>query len=200
LSRSASPVIRPARKTDASEMVALIDSAGYGIPLWVWSGMRIDEASVLEVGRQRAMREEGAFSHRNAHMLEVDGHVAGMMLGYRIDDPYVIGDQSGVPEQFRALIELEAEVPGSYYVNVLSVHQEHRGQGHGATLLTHADAIARNAGAILMSIIVESRNAVASRLYERAGYREKSRRGRIAYPGDYTGSEEWVLLTKQLKS
>ena len=54
-------MIRPARKSDASEMVALIDCAGYGIPLWVWGGMRKDEPSVLEVGRQRAMREAGGF-------------------------------------------------------------------------------------------------------------------------------------------
>jgi ribosomal protein S18 acetylase RimI-like enzyme len=196
---NAATVIRPARKEDASEMAVLIDSAGHGIPLWVWSGLRTDEASVLEVGRQRVMREAGSFSYRNAHMLEVDGHAAGMMLGYLIDDPYVVGDQSGVPEQFRALIELEAEVPGSYYVNVLGVHKEYRGRGYGARLLAHADMIAQKARAKLMSIIVESRNATASRLYDRAGYREKSRRKRIAYPGDYTGSEEWVLLVKQLK-
>ena len=85
-------MIRPASKTDASEMVVLIDSAGYGAPLWVWAGMRTDEPSVLEVGRKRAMREEGGFSYRNAFIAEANGIVQGMLVGYRLDDPYDAGD------------------------------------------------------------------------------------------------------------
>ncbi len=83
-------------------MVVLIDSAGYGIPLWVWAGMRTDEASVLEVGRKRAMREEGGFSYRNAFIAEEKRYrKQGMLVGYRLDDPYDAGDLDAVPEMFR---------------------------------------------------------------------------------------------------
>lgn len=179
-------------------MVALIDCAGYGMPMWVWSGMRKDEASVLEVGRRRAMREEGGFSYRNAHILESGNAVIGMVIGYRLNDPYDPGDTASTPEAFRPAIELEALVPGSWYVNVVAVHSEYRGQGFGSRLLKHASELARRAGSTTMSIIFESNNQGAYRLYQKLGYREKARRPRISFPGDPTGSEEWVLMTRPL--
>lgn len=190
------PSIRAARKADASEMVALFDCAGYGMPLWVWQGMKTDEASVLEVARKRAMRDEGSFSYRNAHILEDMGQVMGMLIGYPIDDPYDMGDMEKTPEVFRPLVELEAQVPGSWYVNVVAVHAEHRGRGLGSRLLGHAEYVARQTRNGTMSIIFESRNRNAHRLYERLGYRETARRPRIPFPGDATGSEEWILMKK----
>jgi len=179
-------------------MMALIDCAGYGMPLWVWTGLRKDEASVLEVGRQRAMREEGGFSYRNAHILAEGDAVAGMVIGYRLANPYDAGDLASIPEAFRPLVELEALVPGSWYINVVAVHAEHRGRGLGSRLLEHACEIARRAESRVVSMIFESRNQGAYRLYQRLGYRETARRPRIPFPGDATGSEEWVLMTKAL--
>ena len=190
------PAIRAAHKADASEMVALIDSAGYGMPLWIWQGMKTDEASALEVGRKRAMRDGGSFSYRNAHVLENDGSVMGMLIGYPIDDPYELGDIDATPEAFRPLVELEAQVPGSWYVNVVAVHAEFRGQGFGSRLLGHAEHVAKQTRNGTMSIIFESRNLKAYRLYERLGYREAARRPRVSFPGDATGSEEWILMKK----
>jgi ribosomal protein S18 acetylase RimI-like enzyme len=192
------PAIRAARKVDASEMVALIDCAGYGMPLWVWGGMRADEASVLEVGRKRAMREVGGFSYRNTHIAEDAGAVMGMLIGYPIDDPYEAGDAALIPEAFRPLAELEAQVPGSWYVNVLAVHAEYRGRGIGSRLLGHAEQIAQRTRNGAMSIIFESRNLSAYRLYERSGYHEVARRPRFSFPGDATGSEEWILMKKSV--
>jgi ribosomal protein S18 acetylase RimI-like enzyme len=190
------PAIRAACKADASEMVALIDSAGYGMPLWIWQGMITDEASALEVGRKRAMRDEGSFSYRNAHVVEEAGNVMGMLVGYPIDDPYDMGDIEKTPEAFRPLVELEAQAPGSWYVNVVAVHAEHRGRGLGSRLLGHAEYLARQTHNGTMSIIFESRNLKAYRLYERLGYREAARRPRVSFPGDATGSEEWILMKK----
>ena len=190
------PAIRAARKADVSEMVALIDCAGYGMPLWIWKGMQTDEASALEVGRKRAMRNEGSFSYRNAHILEDMGNVMGMLIGYPIEDPYEMGDMEKTPEAFRPLVELEAQVPGSWYVNVVAVHAEYRGQGLGSRLLGHAEYVANQTRSGCMSIIFESRNLKAYRLYERLGYREAARRPRVSFPGDPTGSEEWILMKK----
>ncbi len=190
------PAIRAACKADASEMVALIDCAGYGMPLWIWQGMKTDEASALEVGRKRAMRAEGSFSYRNAHIVENMGQVMGMLIGYPIEDPYDMGDMEKTPEAFRPMVELEAQVPGSWYVNVVAVHAEYRGRGLGSRLLGHAEYLAKQTHNETMSIICESRNLNAYRLYERLGYREAARRPRVPFPGDATGSEEWVLMKK----
>lgn len=192
-------MIRPAVKQDASELVCLIDCAGYGIPLGVWGGMLGDEASVLEVGRKRAMREEGGFSYRNAWIAERDGTVAGALVGYRLDDEIDLSGNDDVPDAFRPLMELEAEAPGSWYVNVLAVHAEQRGKGVGGSLLDHADQMAANSGAGSMSIIFESENHGARRLYEAKGYAVTARRSRVAFETDRTGSAEWLLMVKDLK-
>ena len=192
-------MIRAATKQDASELVCLIDCAGYGIPLGVWNGMLDDEASVLEVGRKRAMREEGGFSYRNAWIAERDGAVAGALVGYRLDDEIDLSGIAEVPAAFQPLMELEAEAPGSWYVNVLAVHAEYRGNGVGGALLDHADHMADTLGARSMSIIFESENHAARRLYEAKGYKVTARRPRVAFETDRTGSAEWLLMLKDLK-
>lgn len=192
-------MIRPAARQDASELVCLIDCAGYGIPLGVWNGMLDGEASVLEVGRKRAMREEGGFSYRNAWIAERDGAVAGALVGYRLDDEIDLSGIADVPAAFQPLMELEAEAPGSWYVNVLAVHGEHRGNGVGGALLDHADELAGTLGTRFMSIIFESENHAARRLYEAKGYAVTARRARVAFDTDRTGSAEWLLMMKELK-
>jgi len=179
-------------------MVILIECAGYGLALHSWSLVRQDEPSILEVGRQRAMREEGGFSYRNAHVLEVDDQVAGLILGYRLADPYETGDLSQVPPEFRALVELESLVPGSWYLNVLAVHAEFRGRGLGSRLLSKTAQIASEAQAASVSLIFESGNESAARLYAHHGYVEKARRPRQTFPGDLSGSQEWVLASRAI--
>ena len=190
-------MIRPATKRDALHMAALADIAGHGMPAWVWSQSRETGQSVVEVGRARAMREQGGFSYRNAHMLEAEGEIAGMLLGYRQPGRMETGDTSDMHEVFRALTALECEAPGSWYVNILGVFPEYRGRGFGAQLLRQAEALAQAAGVSQMSLIVESENERARRLYERTGYREKARRPYVQFPGS-THQGDWVLMVKEI--
>ena len=188
-------MIRPATKRDALHMAALADIAGHGMPAWVWSQACEKDQSLIEVGRARAMREEGGFSYRNAEMLEHDGEIAGMLLGYRQPDAMDAGDTSTIHEVFRALAELEAAAPGSWYVNILGVFPEYRGRGLGARLLRRAEDVGAATGTGRMSLIVDSGNDAARRLYERTGYREETRRPMVPFPGS-TQSGDWVLMTK----
>jgi ribosomal protein S18 acetylase RimI-like enzyme len=190
-------MIRPATKRDALHMAALADIAGHGMPAWVWSQSREKGQSIIEVGRARAMREEGSFSYRNAHMLEADGEIAAMLLGYRQPDAMEPDDTSDMHEVFRAMTELEAEAPGSWYVNILGVFPEYRGRGFGRELLARAEAVAQAAGAGQMSLIVESENEGAWRLYERIGYAERARRPYVRFPGS-THDGDWVLMVKEI--
>src|SRR5688572_15515764 len=111
------PMLRPARKSDATALAALVDMAGEGMPVWMWSQMREPGQSVIEVGRARAQRETGGFSYRNATMAEIDGEVAGCLVDYRLDDPYDTGDLDALPDLVRPLVRLEAQAPGTWYVN-----------------------------------------------------------------------------------
>jgi ribosomal protein S18 acetylase RimI-like enzyme len=190
-------MIRPATKRDALHMAALADIAGHGVPAWVWSQASEEGQSIIEVGRARAIRDNADFSWRNAHMLEHDGEIAGMLLGYRQPDRMDLGDTSTIHEVFRPLAELEAAAPGSWYVNIFGMFPEYRGRGLGTRLLQRAEELADATGARRMSLIVDSGNGAARRLYERTGYREATRRTMVPLPGS-TASGDWVLMVKEI--
>lgn len=187
--------IRPATIADATHLAALVDMAGEGFASYFWSQMAAEGQSPFEVGRARAMRDEGAFTWRNAHIAEADGLVAGALVGYPIDDPVDPRALAVASELIRPLLELEARVPGYWYVNVLAVFPEYRGQGIGRALLAHADSVGSAVNAKGMAIIVASGNADARRLYERAGYLEQERRPLAPFPG-YRRGGDWVLMAK----
>ena len=105
---AARPPSGPATKADASALAVLVDIAGEGLPAYLWSTLKAPGQSMLEVGRERAAREEGGFSYRNAIVAEIDGEVAACLVGYRLDDPYELGDLDAMPELVRPLVELEA--------------------------------------------------------------------------------------------
>lgn len=184
--------IRPATSHDAIHIVALTDMAGEGLPALLWSQRAKPGESPIEIGRTRAMREEGAFSFRNARIAERGGVIAGLVLGY----PLIGGDDvSDVPPPLRGLVELEVEAAGHWYVNVLGVYPEFRSLGIGGRLLETADEIGSAASPEGMAIIVASANVGARRLYERCGYRRAASRPAIPMPGG-PPSTEWILLTK----
>ena len=87
----------------------LVDIAGEGLPAHLWSTLRAPGQSILEVGRERATREKGGFSYRNAVVAEVDGEIAACLVGYRLDDPYDLGDLEQVPPLVRPLVVARSE-------------------------------------------------------------------------------------------
>jgi ribosomal protein S18 acetylase RimI-like enzyme len=187
--------LRPARKDDAEALARLIDIAGEGFGMYLWSQAARPGETALEIGKRRAQREEGGFSYRHATIAEVDRRVAGLLLGYRLPEPYVLGDISALPKMVRPLVELEAEAPGTWYVNALAAFPEYRGRGIGTRLLTEADLLAIEVGAPGLSLIVADQNEGAKRLYSRMGYRATARRPLVPFPGlGHTG--DWVLMTK----
>jgi ribosomal protein S18 acetylase RimI-like enzyme len=188
------PKIRAARLSDAADLAALVDIAGEGLPAVLWQQRAGPAQSPFEIGRARAMREEGGFSYRNAHIIEHDGAVAGALVGYPLEEDEE-ADLSDVPQLVRGLIDLERQVAGYWYVNILAVYPEHRGRGLGSRLLDHADRLSRTAGSKGLAIIVVSGNAGARRLYERHGYRHLATRSAPDYPGGRSG-QDWLLLTK----
>jgi ribosomal protein S18 acetylase RimI-like enzyme len=189
--------IRPARKADAAAMAALVDIAGEGMPAHFWSLMRAPGQSLLEFGRSRAVRDTGAFSWRNGSVAEIDDEVAALLVDYALDDPYEVGDLTEMPEFVRPLVRLEAQAPGSWYVNILAAFPEFRGQGLGARLLALSETRAREKASRRMSIIVAGENAAAVRLYARTGYRKTAREPVVEFPGCPHGGD-WVLMTKEL--
>jgi ribosomal protein S18 acetylase RimI-like enzyme len=188
---------RPGRIDDAALLCELVNYAGEGLPLYLWGKSATPEMDAWAVGRNRAARETGAFSYRNAAMIEDDGAAVGGLIGYAIPDE-VEPIPDDMPPMFRPMQELENLAPGSWYVNVLAVVPTHRDRGLGGKLLELAERIAREAGHKAMSIIVSDANAGARRLYQRNGYSEIATRPMVKEDWVNDG-ENWVLLTKRLE-
>lgn len=187
---------RPATRGDAAVLAELVNDAGQGLPLYLWEQMKEPGESAWDVGRRRAARDEGAFSWRNAIVIECEGEAAGCLIGYGIAEaPEPIPDD--FPVMFRPLQALENLAPGSWYVNVLAVLPVFRNRGFGRRLLARAEEIARAERRGGMSLIVADANAGARRLYERVGYREAARRPMVkeGWAGE---GRHWLLLTKPL--
>lgn len=186
---------RAGRLEDAALLAELVNYAGEGLPLYLWSKMATSDQDGWDVGRARAARETGAFSYRNAAMIESSGTAVGCLVGYAIpEEAEPIPDD--MPAMFRPLQELENLAPGTWYVNVLAVVPEHRGKGLGSKLLSLAEKMAEDAGHPGMSIIVSDANVGARRLYQRTGYAEVATRPMVKEDWVNDGVN-WVLLTKQ---
>ena len=151
---SADLVIRPALRSDASDLARFVNMAGEGLPLHLWSRLATDNEDPWEIGRRRALREAGGFSFRNAAIVEAGGRSLGCMIGYRLADKAAAIDYSALPPMFAPLEELEALAAGTWYVNVLAVEPGARGGGIGARLLALAERKAGETGAAGTSIIV----------------------------------------------
>ena len=155
------------------------------------------ESSSLDVGVIRAKREEGAFSYKNAKVIRNQSSVAGMILSYRLDDPYIVGDVEDYPEVVRPLVILESKVPGSWYVNAIATNEFQRGKGIAKCLLENTETEAQTQGVFQSSLIVASNNIAAKRLYVNLGYEFKASLPVIPYPGCRHGGD-WELMVKKL--
>jgi ribosomal protein S18 acetylase RimI-like enzyme len=187
---------RPARHEDAAALAELVNMAGEGLPLQLWETMREAGETAWDVGRRRAGRDAGSFSWRNATLAEVDGEVAGALVGYaQPETPDPIDD--AMPPVFVPLQELENLAPNTWYVNVLAVFSGFRRRGIGGKLLAIADNIAASQGKPGLSVIVSDSNPDARHLYIASGYRETASRPKVKGPLQIEG-ESWILLTKAL--
>jgi ribosomal protein S18 acetylase RimI-like enzyme len=165
---------RPATIEDAPLLAELVNYAGEGSPLYLWGQMAGPGEAAWEVGCQRAAREEGSFSYRNATIIEHDEQCGGCLMQ-----------------------ELENLAPATWYINVLAVLPQFRGQGLGTKLMALANKTAEALGKRGISVIVSDANAGARRLYERCGYNVSAARPMVKEAWKNEG-QNWVLLTKVL--
>jgi ribosomal protein S18 acetylase RimI-like enzyme len=193
---SGDATIRPGRREDAAVLAELVNYAGEGLPLYLWRKLAPKGGDAWTIGRERAAREEGSFSYRNATIADCGGRPVSALIGYEIPDvPEPV--PRDMPAMFVPLQELENLAPGTWYVNVLAVLPEFRASGLGTRLLAVADATARRLHKRGLSIIVSDANQGARRLYQRLGYFEASRRPMVKEDWDHAG-QEWMLLVKGL--
>lgn len=188
--------IRKALASDAAHLARFINMAADDLPLHFWKASVGPDGDPWAWGLERAARETGSFSFRNAWLAEVEGAVAACLLGYPAEtDPGPIAPDT--PAIFVPLLELEALAPGTWYLNVLATYEAYRGRGCGGALLTEAEGVARAAGLGAVSLIAADTHRDALRLYTRRGYREVARRAVVK--GDWqVDATEWILFVKSI--
>jgi ribosomal protein S18 acetylase RimI-like enzyme len=194
------PTIRPARRSEALALARLIDIAGEGIPSYFWTFSAAGDVSPFDVGATRVARQTGSFSYRNAQVMDVDGAPAAMLLGYLQSEQDERIPLDDLPGFVRPLLELEARTVGSWYLNALATLPEARGRGFAGRLLPLADRLARAAGADTVTLLVNSANAGAWRLYRGHGFRERERRRVLPMPGRRQTDGDWVLMARRVEA
>lgn len=190
------PPCRRATPDDALAMAELVDFAGEGMPLYLWTKMAEPGVSPWDVGQDRARRDSGSFSYRNAVVRDDGDRVAAALIGYPLPDQPEPWSYDEMPQMFVPLQELEDLVSGTWYVNVLATYPAFRGLGYGTELLAVAERLAVDTGRKGMSLIVADANTGARRLYERSGYVEVASRPMVKEEWESAG-ENWVLLDKR---
>ncbi|WFM71863.1 GNAT family N-acetyltransferase [Halomonas sp. CKK8] len=190
--------LRDAVRADARDLAYLINLAGEGLPEYLWGLMAEGGESPLEVGMQRAARQEGGFSYRHARVCIDRGRLVGMILAYRLSDAGDPEELDDCPAVVEPLLRLEARVPGSWYINAIATLPSARRKGIGRLLMAQAEASAIAAGCDEISLIVASENGVARAFYRRLGYREVASLPVVPWPGGPHGGD-WLLMARRLE-
>lgn len=189
-------ILRPATALDAPHLVRFINMAADDLPLHYWRKSVGPSGDPWALGRERAARETGNFSYRNAWLAELDGEIGACLLGYAAEEtPSPI--TADTPPIFVPLLELEAMAPGSWYLNVLATYGGFRGKGLGSALLAQAEKIAADAGHRTISLIAADTHQDALRLYQAKGFRPVARRAVVKEDWAVDASE-WILFTKAI--
>ncbi len=189
-------LIRQAKASDAAHLVRFINMAADDLPLHFWRKSVGPEGDPWAYGQERAARESGNFSYRNAWLAELNGEVAACLLGYPAEDTPTPIDPD-TPPIFVPLLELEALAPATWYLNVLATYDAHRGKGCGSALLACAEDAARSSGHGSVSLIAADTHQDALHLYAGKGYHEVARRAVVK--GDWrVDAKEWILFVKSV--
>jgi ribosomal protein S18 acetylase RimI-like enzyme len=189
--------VRPARKSDATEIALLTNIAVHGglSQRWAADEAAKDTYDPAEIGRLAALAEDAPFTWHDASMAECDGEVVGMLMGYREPDK-----AEPLPDDLEPFLlpiyQLEAEAAGYWYIAMLGVHFKWRSRGIGSRLLDLAEAKAAATGARGLALISEDVNTGAIRLYERCGFSVRERRKMVRFPGGGPKGEDWLLMVK----
>lgn len=137
--------------------------------------------STLHTMLQEAMLQENfRYSLTNTLVYIEDGTVAGAIFGYhghlepKIDDPfYQLYETYNIPSSIRLYEDSETQA-GEWYIDILSVHPNHRRKGIGMKLLQAVEDLAKQQGASVIALNCDEINDKAYQLYQKLGYTSTS--------------------------
>ena len=183
--------IRKARPGDALFIARMADAATGGVAHRGWAAMTTPDGDAFAVGAEIAADATGWPSYATSWIAEVDGAPAGMLMG-KLLPPEPEPMPEGLPAHLAPIFELHALAPDTFYIDILAVEPDRRGQGLGTGLIRFAQGRAGRQG---LSLIVAGENRRARALYAREGFAERARRP-ILDPALTPTGDDWVLLVR----
>lgn len=180
--------LRSARPDDAPDAARLIHAAGPALYRLLF-GPRDEDVLRLFVSLFRLPRNP--FSYENGLVAEQDGRIIGLALyadaayrrrigrrmfwlALRYRGPFALLRR--LPDALDVMACVSTPPPGAFYLSILAVDPECRGQGIGSRLLEEVHRRAADAGSPGVALHAELDNTAAQRLYQRHGYVETARK------------------------
>jgi ribosomal protein S18 acetylase RimI-like enzyme len=162
---------------DAELIVDLVLEAGEGLFESLLDGV-VPGIRAKQFLRLAVKDEDSPLNFANAIVAVGEGKVVGLALSYPVSEfglhPLL---QSLLPdvrlEPFKRFFE--SRVPGSWYLNSLSVVEAFRGQGLAKLLVACCGDLAVSAGQSTLSLHVWADNEAALKLYRNLGFNEIER-------------------------
>jgi hypothetical protein len=112
---------RRATLADAADLAQLVEFAGEGLPLCLWTQLAGLGGDPWEVGRKRVSSETLGISYRHALIAEHAHKTAAAHIGYPLGEkPEPIDD--AVPALLVPLHELTNLAPGTWHVHALAAY------------------------------------------------------------------------------
>ena len=175
--------IRPTTAADISHL-ARFQMASYGGYADVMYDDAVPGLTPRQILEMRFEQEGTTFHYTHGSIAELDGECAGGVHGYPVDDEDSDPPDVFIPkDRLYYFAPLEGLVlPGSYYLNIISVEPDFRGKGVGKCLLDHVMAQAREAGFEKISLLAFEANTAAIGLYQSVGFQELKRRPVVPHP------------------
>ena len=167
-------MIRQPKPEERKQIIPLIQTIIEDMELPI---LKVVSLNTLHTMLEEAMlHEDFRYSLTNTLVYIENGTVAGAIFGYhghlepRIDDPfYQLYETYNIPSSIRLYEDSETQA-GEWYIDILSVHENHRRKGIGMKLLQAVEALAKKKGANVIALNCEKINDKAYQLYQKLGY------------------------------
>lgn len=191
--------IRPAARNDAADLAIIDNMASHGLSLAFWQKAveRGEAEDPLTFARERFADENAVFGWSNALVAEEDGMIIGGCTGYEAENGEdAVDDFKSTFPAFVPVFELFARAVGDWFVDSMGVYPRARGKGIAGMLLDACLARGKDAKYQQASLVVESDNAPAVRLYKSRGF---ATRDRMPFAGEAeNGDRNWLLMSTEL--
>ncbi len=191
--------IRPAVRRDAADLAIIDNMASHGLSLAFWQQAvgRGEAEDPLSFARERFADDHAVFGWPNALVAEEDGRIIGGCTGYEAEKGEdAVDDFKSTFPAFVPVFELFARAVGDWFVDALGVYPAARGRGIAGMLLDACLARGKGGKYRQASLVVESDNAPAVRLYRSRGF---AIRGSLPFAGKTNdGDRNWLLMSADL--